>query len=87
LEEASEAFLGLAKIYGARKQYDHAFALAKLALGLKPNAPEYVQTYAEILIERCETSQALETLRTLGEKGGPRTSELIKRAKKQADDC
>jgi len=62
---AAEPMSGVADILIKEGRFDVAEPLALIAARLHPKEPDYVNIYAEILIEKCRLSDALEVLEGL----------------------
>lgn len=77
MKDGIRAMAGLAKLWVEEGRYDEARPLAQIAARLDKEKAEYVNIYAEILINDCELEGAIDILRNLDGVQDVRTEKLM----------
>ena len=87
MEDAAEAIDGVAKVLRFEESLDAAKLMASIAAGLHTNRPDFVNTYAEILIEDCDISLARDKLQGLGLDKDNKSHDLMELAEIKSEQC
>ena len=89
LEKAAKPLDGLARLRIEEGRFEAAEPLASIAAGLDKAQPDYVNTYARILIETCRLNEALDQLKGLevNNEQNFESIELRQLAEAQAEPC
>ena len=87
MKDATDIFVGLAKLAIVEEDYVSGKILAQLIANLRPGDPDIVNTYAEILIRTCQTELAIHALNALLEKRDAESEELLGLASVKSNSC